>query len=462
MKILLVNAALRPDSMFFFPPMGLGYIATAIHNKGYEFDLFDIDVSRPSPEEIEKFFNGNKYDVVFMGCIVTGYQIVKKLIEPIKLNSPETTVVVGNTVASSIPEHLLKYSDADIAVVGEGDETVIELLGLLESGQSLDGCKGIVYKCGDEIIRTSARPPIKSLDDVPFINWNLFDIEKYIDNSKMAAEDSIPLDKKDVRLLPICSARGCVHKCTFCYHSFKDVPYRRRSNENLIAEIESRMDEYGINVFYMQDDLTFFSKKNIAEFVAMVNDKNLRFYWRGTCCANLLDKDVDVELAKSMKKAGCVSMGFSLESADVAILKAMNKHHKPEEFVRQAGIFHEAGIVPLTSLVVGYPQETEHSIRKTIDYCIEARVYPSIGFLLPQPGSKMFDYAVENGFIGDLEEYYMMLGDRQDLRLNMTEMSDDKLEQVVKQEMQRCNEVLGMGLDPDRLIKTGKYQKPKI
>ncbi len=463
MKILLINVSLRPDARVVFPPMGLGYIALALDNAGYKFDLLDTDLLRMSMQDIENRLQDGRYDVVLLGCIVTGYRIVKQIIAAVRKFNSSAKIIVGNTVASSIPHHLLTHTGADFAVIGEGDQTTVELLQLLEAGDGFEKCAGIFYKdaCGN-IRQTSARPPVKDLDSISMINWNLFDIDRYISESPAAAEDSIPLAKKDIRLLPLCSARGCVHRCTFCYHSFKNVPYRRRSNANLISEIEARMKDYGVNVFYMQDDLTFFSKRNIAEFVQMVEERGLEFYWRATCCANLFDSDGDIELAKAMKKNGCVSMGFSLESADRDILKAMNKHHTPEQFLKQAELFHKAGIVPLTSLVVGYPQETQQSIKATIDCCIKARIYPSIGFLLPQPGSKMFDYALENGYIGDMEKYLMLLGDRQDLRLNMTKMSDEILQQTVLEQMQRCSDALKMGLSAEHLIKTGKYQKSRV
>jgi len=112
----------------------------------------------------------------------------------------------------------------------------------------------------------------------------------------------------------------------------------------------------------------------------------------------------------------------------------------------------------VTSLVLGYPQETPETIRKTFDCCIENRIYPSAGYLLPQPGSGMYDYAVENGFIEDEEEYLLKMGDRQDLRLNMTRMSDEDIEMEVLEGLKRCNEALNIGLDDDQLIKTLFYR----
>ena len=111
--------------------------------------------------------------------------------------------------------------------------------------------------------------------------------------------------------------------------------------------------------------------------------------------------------------------------------------------------------------MIGYPNETPATIRATIDCCIENGIYPSTGYLLPQPGSPMYKYALEHGFIKDEEEYLLAMGDRQDLRLNMTSMSDEEMEAVVVAELTRCSEELRLNLKAEKLIKTGHFRPSK-
>ena len=462
MKILMINVSLRPESPVTFPPIGLAYIATALHNNGYQFDLVDLDVQRCGYEVVTKRAREIQYDVVLMGCLVTGYKIIKDLAKLIRRASPQSVIVIGNTVASSIPDHLLRNTETDIAILGEGDETVIELLNLIEHEKDFHNCRGIAFKDGEEVIVKELRPTINDLDDLPLINWDLFDVEKYIKTFGDAVDDSVPIKRDEIRIFSLNTARGCVHKCSFCYHAFRAYKYRRRSSENILDEIEQLMSKYGVNVIFLCDDLTFYSKKQIAEFVALIKKRQLKFYWRASCCAYLFQEDDDVKLAKELCEAGCTSLGFSLESSNSEILKAMGKAHTPEQFLRQAEILQKGGITCFTSLVFGYPMETADTIRDTIDCCIKAGIYPSSGYLLPQPGSWAFDYAVGNGFITDMEEYLMKLGDRQDLRINMTKIPDEELENLLLNEMKRCNKALNVGLTEDKLIKTTRYQKAKM
>jgi anaerobic magnesium-protoporphyrin IX monomethyl ester cyclase len=131
------------------------------------------------------------------------------------------------------------------------------------------------------------------------------------------------------------------------------------------------ISQFGLNMIVFSDELTFSSKRRALEFSDKVTDSGLRFYWMADCRSNLFDSEEDITIIRKMKEAGCVTVGFSLESADKEILKAMNKKLTVEQFAFQANLFHKAGVHPVTSLVFGYPQETPQTIQRTFDCCIE-------------------------------------------------------------------------------------------
>jgi radical SAM superfamily enzyme YgiQ (UPF0313 family) len=461
MKILVINVSLRPNSREKLFPIGLGYITTAIKNAGFGFDLLDIDCYRYSYQYIENFIKNNRYDVVCMGCIVTGYKIIKSLSSLIKENHPETKIIAGNSVATSIVNTLLTRTKVDIAVMGEGDETIVELLDTISKGKPFDNIKGISFLKDRKVISTPARPLIKDISNLAFINYSIFDIESYIQSSKVSASEPLMIPRDEVRALPVNTARGCIANCSFCYHVFRGLPYRYRSADSIVREIRFLIERYALNYIFFWDELTFFSKKQTLEFVQRIIDEDLNFYWTACCRADLFNDDEDIFILKKIKEAGCVGMSYSLESADAEILKAMHKHTTVEQFSKQTELFHRAGLTVWTSLVMGYPQETPETLKKTFDCCIKNRIYPSTGYLLPQPGSEMYDYAVKNGFIKDEEDFLMKMGDRQDLRLNMTSMNDDKFQGYVIEGLKECNKILKLGLEEDRLIKTLYYRAKK-
>jgi len=461
MKILVINVSLRPQSPEKLFPIGLGYITTAMKNAGFKFDLLDIDGHRYSDEYVEKFLRNNSYDVICLGCIVTGYKIIKTLSAVIKENHPETKIIAGNSVACSIPEILLSHTKVDIAVMLEGDETIVDLLRAIEQGSSLHTVPGIFFKENSGSVSTPRRPQIKDISKLPFIDFSIFDIELYLEASKVSVSEPLMLPRDKVSALPVNTARGCIANCGFCYHVFKGLPYRYRSAESITSEIEILIKKYSLNYIFFWDELTFFSKKQTLELVEKIIAKDLHFYWFANCRSDLFKDEEDIAIMKKMKEAGCVGVLYSLESADEGILKDMNKHATVEQFSKQTALFHRAGLAVWTSLVLGYPQETAETIRNTFDCCIENEIYPSAGYLLPQPGSLVYDYALKNGFIKGQEDYLLRMGDRQDLRINMTAMTDDEFQGCVLEGLRRCNDKLKLGLNEDKLIKTQYFRAKK-
>lgn len=456
MKILLINISLRPESPTLLPPLGLAYIATAIHNAGYGLEILDIDAHRYSDDEVESMIREKDYDVAAMGCIVTGYKQVKKLCSMIKKHK-NVPIIVGNSVASSVPELLLEKTEADIAVIGEGDITDIEVLKALEKKEDLANVKGIYYKKDGRIFSTPKREAIRDIDSVPFINWDLFDIDIYIEKSKVYMNEPYPVPYEDLRSLPVNTARGCAFNCTFCYHVFKEDKYRVRSPKSVCDEMKLLKDKYGINYVNLFDELTFYSIKQCEEFVDTLIEYDLGVFWKACCRGNLF-KEKDIGLARKLKEAGCVGLSYSLESASQEILRAMNKKLKKEEFIEQTRVLRKAGLTVWTSLVVGYPQETEKTLQETFDCCYDADIYPSVGYLIPLPGTPIFEYARETYSIKGVEEYLLNSGDRQDFRINLTGMDQQTIEEIVKTNLKRISNKLELGLEDEKLIKTVHYK----
>ena len=151
-----------------------------------------------------------------------------------------------------------------------------------------------------------------------------------------------------------------------------------------------------------------------------------------------------------------MDLGFSLESANAGeILEMMNKKIKAEYFIEQVRILEEAGISSSISVVFGYPIETPETIKETFDLCFEAKLYPSIGYLLPLPSTGMYEYAKTHGFITNEDQYLDSITERQDLCLNMTQMSDEEVKMHIADGAENLNKKLKLGLSNDTLIRTG-------
>lgn len=459
LNVLFINVSLRPHSDIFVPPIGLGYVITSAKKTKHNIQLLDLDLQRPSYEQLASWLRSHDFDVACLGTIVTGYSGVKEICSALRKRNSGCKIIVGNTVASTISDILLTKTDADIAVLCEGDELISDILDCIDDCGNLSDIRGICYKNFDgKIIKTDDRPLISDLDSLDFVNWDLFDIGQYLDHSWLNINEPYPIEPEKIRSLNVNSARGCPHKCGFCRNFFTGKKYRTRSFESIFDEIEVLIRKYGVNYVGFFDDLTFYSKSRCTEFINEYAKRNLKFYWVACCRADLFKNSGDETLAKSMKETGCVGFMYSLESANKNILAAMNKNLDVEDFVNQSSILKKIGIPTLTSIVIGYPEETEETIRETFRCCEQAEIYPSAGYLLPQPGTSMYDYARNNGIITDEEKYLLNMGDRQDFYVNMTKMSDNDLKRITTECLRDLSKKLGIDISNDEFMKTRVYK----
>ena len=478
MKILFINPSLRPGTVHLFLPVGLGYVMTYVKKHGYKFDLLDIDVHNLTDQQVENYIQKNQYDVICMGSIVTHYKWMKWCINMIKSHQPECKIIVGNSLGGSIPEVLFKTTKVDIAIYGEAEITMIELLDAIKNNKSMGhpiepleelpnlnkgypstvkgkGIEGIIFRYRDLVVNNGKRKAVKNIDDFPFPDWDLFEVEKYLNQGrKHRVQHAWHFKPEDAIVLPINTARGCVFKCTFCHYVFWHDPYRHRSAENVIAEIKQNQKKYGANFFNFWDELSFHKIGPAEKFVDELIKANLNIHWTCSIRADLLGKEVDAKgnsipretrlnLAKKFVKAGCVAAGASLESGNDKILEAMNKRVKSNYFQEQVKICREAGLVSGTSIIIGYPQETKETIAETMQQLEKLKVYPSTGFLLALPETGMWDYAIKNGYIKDIDRYLTEITERQDFSLNMTKMTTEEMKSEVMMWLDKLNKKFG-------------------
>lgn len=469
MKILFVNPSLRPTAPTKYLPVGIAYVMTVVKNGGHDFDLLDVDVHSLDNNAVIEYLKTHSYDVILTGSIVTHYKWIKWFVYEARKYNPKAKLIVGNSVAGSIPQVFLKDTPADIVVSGEGEYTTLDALNAIRDGRDLKTVLGITYRSETGEIIENDRRPACNINELPLIDWELFDIQKYfsITDSKDAAPAiglAPPGGGKVWRTVPVSTARGCIHKCTFCHYVFWNDPYRHRSHENIIAEIRRNIEAYGANYVNFWDDLSFTSVGQAEKIVDAIIESQLKFYWIASVRSDLfgnpdISYDRRLAVARKFKEAGCVAVGYSLESGSQEILQMMNKKVKVEYFEEQMKLLNLVGIKSATSVVFGYPIETRETIKQTFDMCKKNRVYPSIGFLLPLPATGMYEHALKHGFIKDEAAYLESITERQDICLNMTTMSDEEILGAIKEGAAELNAMLELGLTEDRLIKTGGYQK---
>lgn len=327
----------------------------------------------------------------------------------------------------------------------------------LRDEKEISNVLGIYRDSSNKVIKNPARPAC-DINEIPMVYWSMFDVDEYIRKYQWTAF-GIPREEKAV-VLPISSSCGCTFRCTFCHFVFWDDTFRHRSPENILKEIKRNIDEYGVTYINFNDDLTLASLIQAEQLVDAIIASGLKFQWNASIRTDLFGKpnysyEKRLEVAKKLHESGCMALNFSLESANEEILEMMKKFVKREYFSEQIQVLKEAGIMAYCSVVFGYPQETKETIQETFDLCLENRIYPSVGFLMPLPYTEMYEYAKKHGFITDEDAYLDSITERQDICLNMTKMSDDEITGQIKKNALKLNRLLDLGLDEADLVKTG-------
>ena len=268
MNILLINPQLYGVQSEPRLPLGLGYIASVLRNDGHNIKVVDANALKLSDDQIEKLINESRCDAAGLTGLITQFKQVQRLASIIRKNSNAITVL-GGGLASAVPEVILRKTDIDIVVIGEGEETASDLFRCIEKRVSLDGVKGIYFKKDDKIFKTERRDSISDISSLPFPAWDLFPMERYFDNGVMCMPK---------RRISIITSRGCPYQCTFCFHGIFGHRYRARTAENVFREIELLYQQYNIKGFVFEDDTFVLDKKRVYRLCDLITENRLKVY----------------------------------------------------------------------------------------------------------------------------------------------------------------------------------------
>jgi len=420
MNVLLINPIMGINDLPNVPPLGLYYIYHSLKEEGHSVQILDIDGYRYSEEKVCELVGSRPVDVVGIGGLSTVYPYLYFLVPLIRKLHPDAKIVLGGAVASSMKERCFEKFDIDYEVIGEGEETMIELLREIQTTGNYDSIKGIGYKGnGGEVVYTEKRSLMPALDKVPMFDYNLFPMDTYLQNS--------------TRVLQIHTQRGCPHGCTFCFNNFRVVSsgVRYRPLEQVVDEIEFFKNKYGdkIRLYALSGECITADKEWIIGFCKEVLKRKLRIGYRVTSRVNTIDK----EILEWLKKSGCRLMSLGVENGSKKILKIMKKGIDPEKAKIAVSLSKKYVKVLEVNIILGYIGEDRDTLRETVEFCKELGVKPSIFFATAFPGTELYRMAVEKGKIKDEEEYFMSLESRSTMRqaLNLSDIPDAEARKIL-------------------------------
>ena len=419
MRVLLI--AYDNDSHIHWFPIGLGYLAAALRDAGHEVEIYNQDQYHWPEEHLTAFLDSNHFDMVGLG-VCAGYYQYRKLLaisKAIRATKNYVFYVLGGHGPSPEPEFFLRKTRADAVVIGEGEETIVELTNTLEGGGWLDKIKGLAHWEKGAVKTTEPRPAIKDIDSIPFPAWDLFPMDYYALLRVAGAEN------RD-RVFPVLSSRGCPYRCNFCYRM--DDEATLRSADGISEEIKELRERYAINFIVFADELLMTSEKRALELAEMLRRDHPGLKWS---CNGRLNFATPRVLA-AMKDSGCVEINYGIECFDDEVLEKMNKQLTTEQIDRGMQATWAAGITPTPNFIFGSLGDTVDTLFKSMDFLLAqtgSGALRTIRPVTPYPGSDLYFRAIGQGLLKGPEDFYERAHVNSDLRsVNFTDLSDERFD----------------------------------
>lgn len=416
MKVLLIIHDVYQDDNLF--PLGAGYLASVLKREGVDVTVYCQDVFHYPNSHLAELLQANDFDLIGVGFLISRFkETVLPLCQVINQNKKNAWLVLGGHGPSPIPEYMLRKTKADVVAIGEAEDTIVDLVRCKADHAGLAGVKGIAYWQGDEVVVNQRRQPVRDLDSIPAIPWDLFPMEKYLTCSLRPGQD------KTDRNLAIITSRGCRARCSFCYRMEKGI--RFRSMENVVEEMKFLNSKYGVTYFEIIDELFLVKKARLFEFEEALKKNGLKIKF---LCGARVD-EFDKEIAECLKRIGCQFLSVGFESVSQKVLDGMHKRTTVEQNYNVAEIAAEVRLAIGLNFIWGNIYDTEESLRGIVDFIKKYDTYEQIRTMrppTPYPGSPLYYEAIRMGLLKNAEDFLEKARNSDLLTVNFTDIPEDK------------------------------------
>ncbi len=373
MKVLLRSDQKRGEGL---PGLGLGYIIAYLKKHCPELTV-DISFDK---EDMLKKIQSFKPDLIGFTAVTFTHKKVFQLAQTVKDHYPYIPLILGGVHITLCPQALPGW--ADVGVLGEGEETFLELIKTYRNEGQLkkEDVKGILFRKNGDLIKTEKRQSIEPIDEIPHPDL-----------------EALCVPKKSVS--HIITSRGCPFRCKFCCSAKLWPEVRFHSAEYILEEIEKAVNYYQRRKVMIYDDLFTMEQKRIQKLAKLMEEKGLNKKVEFDVISHV--DFVNAETVKNLKKMGVARISFGIESGSKKILDYLKNRVVTHDKIRNAvALCKKNGIRPMGSFMVGSPYETEEDIRQTIDFIKELDLDEiGLNVTTPFPGTEIWKYAKEKGLI---------------------------------------------------------------
>jgi anaerobic magnesium-protoporphyrin IX monomethyl ester cyclase len=383
MSILFTHAYYLSDDpkeqkiMKPYPPLGLLYVSGLLKRQNNANVVVDTTFSSQQ-SQLEHILEKQPKVICIYTNLMTKVEVIRliKILKTQKFNFPKI-ILGGPDVTYNIPNYL--KSGADFLVIGEGEETTLELYNAIMTSKNFNEVDGIAFLENDSVIQTNARTKFKELDELPLPNREAINMYSYLETWKNNHGESS---------MTISTQRGCPYTCKWCSTAVYGQSYRRRPANQVAAEMKMLKDQYNPDAIWFVDDVFTISHKWLTAFHEEVVKQNAQIRFECITRAERLND----EILRLLKEAGCFRIWIGAESGSQEIIDAMDRRVDVNHVKKIIQDTNAMGIETGTFIMLGYPGETEKNIEETIQYLKEAKpTHYTITVAYPIKGTSLYN-----------------------------------------------------------------------
>ncbi len=406
------------------PPLGPAYVAGALEAAGHHVTVIDALGEAPLARHasaypllvahgltIPEILARIPPDTEGLGVSVMFSQQwphVAAILRAVRAAFPTMPIFVGGEHATATWDYLLEHCpEVTLCVLGEGEETVVDVAAWIAGRVALDAIPGIAYRRNGRPERTAARRRLSDIDAIPRPAWHLFPLERYLANGYAHGVNR-------GRSIPMLATRGCPYQCTFC--SSPDMwttRYYMRAPAAVVDEIGDYVERYGISNVDFEDLTAFIERDWILDFCAELERRGLRITFQ--LPSGTRSEALDDEVLTALYRSGCRNLTYAPESGSPEILRAIKKKAHPARVLASMRIAKRLGVNVKANLMIGFPDETRRDLFRTLRFGLHAAWIgvddvPLFPFS-PYPGNRVYDDLRADGTLPPPDDgYFARLG----------------------------------------------------
>lgn len=377
------------------PPLGLLHLSAWLRERvgGVQVRVVDAAVDMERVEDLGRILDEFRPETVGLSGLTNETTLFARMAATVRRSRERACIVAGGPIASSDPEGVLaQVPEVDVAVVGEGERTFVELVRARMAGAGAGAVRGVCHR--DERgrpHRTPRRAFIDDLDELPRLDWGEVRLDAY---GRVYNFNDLPV--LDGRYVPLFTSRGCPYRCTFCHGHFGRRT-RGRDVELVADEMAHDVRRWGVREFHIVDDIFNYRRGRVKAFHDALRARRLDVrlaFPNGVRGDRLTDRDIAL-----LSEAGCRSMSLALETLTPRFESMIRKNLDVEKVMRAAEVASRHGILTRCFVMLGFPGETLEEMKRAMERLASSafdlvHIFP----VAPNPGTELFDLAVEAGW----------------------------------------------------------------